>query len=134
MPFHNFTNTYNGALLDVDFNDKRSYNSFVKNMEKASKVSISYKNEVTESETPTMLKGFEIVKTYDHVAMKPPNDTCEEIEIFPTFQYTWTPALKGHYWNDGLYHFFPKNKRINASLSIEDIVQNMVENGASNLA
>lgn len=135
MSSHVFTGTYNGAKFDAEFADKRSYNSFVNNMEKAKKINISYKCENSSSSefrsmTPDILDGFKIVNKFDHIALIPPNSTKEEIEITPTFQYTWSPTLKGRYWNDGMYHFFPIKSQIKMSMTVQDIVQNMLDNGA----
>ena len=107
-----YSNTIENSTITATFTDKRTYNSFLKNIEKMEKMTISYNNNNTTekiiSDTPNILDNFSIVEKYDHVVLKPHTKTNkEEISISPDFQYTWSPIIYGQYWNDGNYHFFP---------------------------
>lgn len=131
MVSYSYNGVFNESKLNVEFDDKRTYNSFLKNIEKMKKLTITYGEESSiRSDTPSTLNDFKIVQKYDHVALLPPNNIKEEIEIYPEFQFTWNPVMKGKYWNDGMYHFFPMKSKINVELSIEDIISNLKQNGA----
>lgn len=133
MPSHMFTGVYNGAKFEIEFGDKRSYNSFVNNIEKAKNITISYDANVclpVPSTPKKVLDDFKVIEKNGHICLIPPNDVKEDIEITPTFEYDWSPVLKGNYWNDGKYRFYPKKSQIKVNLSCEDIIRNLVENGA----
>lgn len=121
--------------LQAEFNDKRTYNSFIKNVEKMSKLTINHPADTEETVNvlnPHYLNNFEIVQKYDHVALKPLDPTLKggSIELDVSFQYTWEPTLTGKYYNDGMFHFYPKKSNIKVNMSCEDIIDNLVMNGA----
>lgn len=124
--------------IHAEFQDKRTYNSFLNNISKMSKLTINYKteNENINVHNPTFLNNYEIVNKYDHIALKPIDEKYKggTIELDATFQYTWEPTLTGKYYNDGMFHFYPKNSIIKVNMSNEDIINNLVMNGAKNNA
>ena len=71
MPNFNFTQSYNDSELSIDFTDKRTYNSFIKNIDKMKKLTIRTENNLSDNEikssTPEIFSGYKIVKDYDSV-------------------------------------------------------------------
>lgn len=88
----------------------------------------SNKFETTES---NIFEGYIIHNKNNHIALEPPKGTeNQEIELTPTYSQEWTPVIKGKYWNDGKYHFFPKNTKLHVEMSIEDLQEDMMKLGA----
>tara|TARA_B100001094_G_scaffold286671_1_gene301686 strand:+ start:447 stop:1076 length:630 start_codon:yes stop_codon:yes gene_type:complete len=90
--------------------------------------------QVSEKKPEKISKIFQGWKIYDknsHIALEPPSGTPrQEIEITPTYSQEWNPIIKGTYWNDGKYHFFPQNTKIHMKMTTEDVVEDMKKLGA----
>ena len=126
MAIYTHAFTVGGQTINVSFVDKRTFNSFVKAFEKATRT------EITESvfiEDPSMFEDWTIHQKDGHVAIKPPENTPREmITLKPDFVVKWCPTFTAKYWNDGMYHFF--SKKLSAEFSNNDIVENLVSMGA----
>ena len=63
----------------------------------------------------------------------PPRNTQREIvSLNPDFAVKWSPTFTGKYWNDGMYHFFPKKTKLSAEFTNKDFIDNLVSMGAKN--
>ena len=131
--------------LNVSFEDKRTFNSFVKALEKATVVEFTkdkmpdetLKQQTTEPneeslvQDPHIFEGWTITENCDHVGLKPPENTQREIvTLNPVFSVKWSPTFTGKYWNDGKYHFYPKKTKLSVEFTKEDIIDNFVSMGA----
>ena len=136
---HSHSFTVDGITVTVSFDDKRTLNSLVKALEKAKSIIAvqELKNESqTEPEikieTPHAFDGWKIVDKYDHIALKPPeNHTKEILALMPDIAVEWNPTFTGKYWNDGMYHFFPKKTKLSAEFTKFDIANNLKSMGAN---
>ena len=111
---HSHIFTIENCTITLAFDDKRTLNSLVKALEKAKSMNIAVNSVETETkvETPHTFDGWSIVEKYDHIALQPPECHNKEIiTLMPDLSVEWNPTLSGKYWNDGLYHFFPKRTK-----------------------
>ena len=129
---HTHTIAIDGQTLNVSFEDKRAFNSFVKALEKATTVTMTnQKPETIVVENPHMFEDWTIHEKDGHVAIKPPENTKREIvSLNPEFAVKWSPTFTGKYWNDGMYHFFPKKTKLSAEFTNQDFIDNLVSMGA----
>ena len=134
---HTHTISIGEYNITIVLEDKRTLNSLIKALEKAKKINVSKiesespTTEIMKVETPNTFVGWEIQNKGDQVLLKPPEShTRENIELMPDMSVSWNPVLKGSYWNDGMYHFFPKKTKLSAEFTNEDIVENFAKMGA----
>ena len=145
MTIHTHIFTIDDKTLNVSFEDKRTFNSFVKALEKATVVEFTkekmpdetLKQQTTEPneeslvQDPHMFENWTIYEKDGHIAIKPPENTTREIvSLNPDFAVNWSPTFTGKYWNDGMYHFFPKKTKFSAEFTNADIIVNLVSMGA----
>ena len=88
---------------------------------------------INENETlKETFEGWEIHEKYGHIALKPPEEhKREEVILTPSMSILWQPEIKGHYWNDGMYHFFPKKTKQSCEVSEYDLCKNFKMLGAN---
>ena len=129
-----------GQEVEIKFKDKRTFNSFVNALSKAEE--IKFKNPISNNEEPKeknenetlkeTFEGWEIHEKYGHIALKPPEEhKREEVILTPSMSILWQPEIKGHYWNDGMYHFFPKKTKQSCEVSEYDLCKNFKMLGAN---
>jgi hypothetical protein len=130
---HTYTYNIDNVEINFEYSDKRTLNSLIKALEKSTKVTMKSKLECPsiKVESESDFKGWTIHEKYGHVALKPPeNHSKEEVTINPTISVEWCPALNGKYWNDGMYHFFPKKTKLSSEFTNEEIKNNLLLLGA----
>ena len=141
---HTHIFTIDDKTLNVSFEDKRTFNSFVKALEKATVVEFTKEKEPDETpkqqtdtiekpvvQDPHMFENWTVYEKDGHVAIKPPKNTEREIvSLNPDFAVKWSPTFTGKYWNDGMYHFFPKKTKLSAEFTNQDFIDNLVSMGA----
>ena len=134
---HTHTFVVGDEMIHVEFEDKRTFNSFVNAISKAKTIKFDSKvKEATEIEvtTPQQFKGFTICDEYGHVSLKPPknyqHNKGDYYTLEPTLMIPWNPEFIGKYWNDGKIHFFPKKTKLSTGFSNEDIARNLKLMGA----
>jgi hypothetical protein len=134
---HSYIVEVNNTQIKFEFDDKRTMNSLIKAFEKAKCISIENGKgftppEVIKVETPKTFEGWSIVDKCDHIALRPPENTSkEEIKLHPTMSVDWSPEFNGQYWNDGMYHFFPRKTKLSSEFTKEDICENLKLLGAN---
>lgn len=135
---HIHTFVVDNETIHVEFEDKRTFNSFVTALTKAKSIKRESKTQETSTEisveTPQQFEGFTICDENDHVSLKPPKDYVHNkgdyYTLEPTIMVPWTPEFTGKYWNDGKIHFFPKKTKLSTEFSNEDIAKNLKLMGA----
>jgi len=138
---HVHTFMIDNETFHVEFEDKRTFNSFVNAFDKAKSIKRESKvEEPTETATeidvitPQQFDDFTICDENGHVSLKPPKDYVHNkgdyYTLEPTIMVHWTPQFTGKYWNDGKIHFFPKKTKLSTEFSNEDIANNLKLMGA----
>lgn len=136
---HSHSFTVDDTTITVSFEDKRTLNSLIKALEKAKSIMAvqdlkngSKSEPEIKIETPHAFDGWKIVHKCDHIALKPPEShTKEEVTLMPDIAVEWNPTFTGKYWNDGMYHFFPKKTKLFAEFTKIDIANNLQSMGAN---
>ena len=129
---HTHSFAIDGSVVTISFEDKRTLNSLVNALEKAKSIVMEQPAAThLKVDTPEVFKDWTIVNKSDHVALKPPKyHSKEEVTLAPAFAIEWNPTFTGKYWNDGMYHFFPKKTKLSAEFTNEDMTRNLESMGA----
>ena len=135
---HTHTFVVGDETIHVEFEDKRTFNSFINALSKAKTIKREPKVEETSTKidviTPRQFEGFTICDENGHVSLKPPKDYVHNkgdyYTLEPTIMVPWTPEFTGKYWNDGKIHFFPTKTKLSTEFSNEDIAHNLKLMGA----